>query len=291
MKNEKRQNIKLIVHGVIGLFLLITAFFTVYTIPAGYKGVVLTFGKPSEIATSEGLNFKIPFVQTVIKMDTRTQKYEAELTAASKDLQDVMTKIAINYHLSPDSVPELYRTIGVNYADKVIYPLEQESNKAATAQFNAVELITKRELVRESMKNTLREKLVARGIIVEDISIVDFAFSASFSQAIENKVTQEQNALAAKNKLEQIKYEAEQTVAKATAEAEALRLKKQSITPELVQLSQIEVQSKALDVQKEAIAKWDGHLPQVTGSATPFVSIGTLGTSNPTVDTTKENGK
>jgi len=275
-KDEKKEVIKLIVYGILLLFFGALLYSTVYTIPAGYRGVVLTFGKPSVVATGEGLNFKIPFVQSVVKMDTRTQKYEASLTAASADLQDVNTKIAINYHLSPESVPELYRTIGVNYADKIIYPLEQESNKAATAQFNAVELITKREAVRENMKTTLRDKLASRGIIIEDISIVDFAFSASFSQAIENKVTQEQNALAAKNKLEQIKYEAQQTVTKATAEAEALRLKKQSITPELVQLSQIEVQSKALDVQKEAIAKWNGVMPQVTGGATPFISLGTL---------------
>jgi len=275
-KDEKKKVIKLIVYGILLLFFGALLYSTVYTIPAGYRGVVLTFGKPSVVATGEGLNFKIPFVQSVVKMDTRTQKYEASLTAASADLQDVNTKIAINYHLSPESVPELYRTIGVNYADKIIYPLEQESNKAATAQFNAVELITKREAVRENMKTTLRDKLASRGIIIEDISIVDFAFSASFSQAIENKVTQEQNALAAKNKLEQIKYEAQQTVTKATAEAEALRLKKQSITPELVQLSQIEVQSKALDVQKEAIAKWNGVMPQVTGGATPFISLGTL---------------
>jgi regulator of protease activity HflC (stomatin/prohibitin superfamily) len=203
-------------------------------------------------------------------MDTRTQKYEASLTAASQDLQDVNTKIAINYHLSPDSVPDIYRTIGVNYADKVIYPLEQESNKAATAQFTAEQLVTKREQVKEMMKTTLQEKLAPRGIIVEEISIVDFAFSPSFSQAIEAKVTAEQNALGAKNKLEQIKYEAEQRVTQAKGEADAIAIQAQAIT----------AQGGKDYVSLQAIQKWNGVLPIYTGGGVvPFIDI-----------TSKQNG-
>lgn len=267
--NKKAQEVRWIVMGVLAFIFLITLVFTVYTIPAGYRGVVLTFGKPSVVATGEGLNFKVPFIQSVVKMDTRTQKYEAALTAASSDLQDVNTKIAINYHLSPESVPEIYRTIGVNFADKVIYPLEQESNKAATAQFTAVELITKREQVRESMKNTLREKLAPRGIIIEDISIVDFKFSPSFTQAIEAKVTAEQNALQAKNKLEQIKYEAEQRVTQAKGEADAIA----------IQANAINSQGGKDYVQLQAIGRWDGKLPTFMmgdNGATPFIDISTV---------------
>jgi len=244
--------------------IIISLFLTIYTIPAGYKGVVLTFGKPSTIATSEGLNFKIPFVQSVVKMDTRTQKYEADLTASSKDLQDVNTKIAINYHLNSESVPEIYRTIGIDYATKIIVPLEQESNKATTAQFTAVELITKREEVRNSMETILKEKLAPRGIIVESISIIDFKFSPSFSQAIELKVTAEQNALASKNKLEQVKYEAEQRVTQAKGEADAIAIQAQAINS----------QGGRDYVQLQAIGKWDGKLPQyMLGGTNPFIDI------------------
>lgn len=255
---EDKDIIRISVWSVIALLVIITLFLTVYTIPAGYRGVILTFGKPSQVAAGEGINVKIPFAQSVVKMDTRTQKYESSLTAASSDLQDVNTKIAINYHLSPESVPEIYRTIGTNYADKVIYPLEQEANKAATAQFSAVELITKRDQVRESMKNTLRDKLASRGIIIEDISIVDFAFSASFSQAIEAKVTAEQNALAAKNKLAQVDYEAQQRVTQAKGEAEAIAIQAQAI----------QSQGGSAYVELQRIQKWNGQYPLVVGSGT-----------------------
>lgn len=265
MKKQTVLFIKIFVWMFIGIVVLIIIFGAVYTISAGYRGVILTFGKASNVAVGEGLNFKIPLVQKVIKMDTRTQKYEADLTAASADLQDVKTKIAINYHLNPESVPEIYRTIGIDYAVKVIFPLEQESNKAATAQFTAVELITKREQVRTQMESILREKLAPKGIVVESISIVDFAFSPSFSQAIEAKVTAEQNALAAKNKLEQVKYEAEQRITQAKGEADAIAIQAQAINS----------QGGKDYVQLQAISKWDGKLPQYMfgGQTTPFIDI------------------
>ena len=285
MSKEKTNLGFLIVLGVL-LIIGILLFSCFYIISAGERGVLLTFGKVDLEAKGEGLHFKLPLVQEIIKMDVKTLKYEADLTAASRDLQDVNTKIAINYHIVPESVPEIYRNIGINYADKVIYPYEQETNKAITSQFTAEELITKRDSVRERMKAELKEKLQGRGIIIEEISIVNFAFSPSFSQAIEMKVTAEQNALAAKNKLEQVRYEAEQITVKAGAEAEALRLKKQSITAELVQLSQIEVQSKALDVQLKAIEKWDGKLSLVSSSSSgglnTFIDISKLTESTQT---------
>lgn len=257
---EKNDNIEIngfrIAKWVFLIGLVLVIFFmslsSIYQINAGERGIILSWGNPNSIPVSEGLHFKVPIRDDIVKMDVKTQKYEADLTAASRDLQDVKTKIAINYHLSPETTPELYKTLGLDYAVKLIYPLEQESNKAITAQFTAEELITKRENVRTQMEGMLREKLAPRGIIVESISIVDFAFSPSFSQAIENKVTQEQNALAAKNKLAQIEYEAQQRVAQAEGEAKAIE----------AQARAIKEQGGSEYVQLQAIQKWDGKMPQ-----------------------------
>jgi len=268
--NEKEKNvIKGIAWAVAGVFLAIVLLDSLYVVNAGERGVLLTFGSVNMEPSSEGLHLKIPFVQAVKLMDVKTQKYEADLSAASKDLQIVNTKIAINYHLVPENVPNLYKTVGIGYRENVIYPLEQEANKAATAQFTAEELITKREQVREMMKINLQEKLVQRGIIIEEVSIVNFDFSVSFNEAIEKKVTAEQNALAAKNKLEQIKYEAEQKVVTATAEAEALRLQKEQVSSQLIQLRQLEVQKLAID-------KWNGVMPQITGGVMPFIDVASV---------------
>jgi regulator of protease activity HflC (stomatin/prohibitin superfamily) len=245
--------------------ILMIIFSSIYVIGVGQRGVLLTFGKPSMDAKGEGIHIKFPFpIQTIVKLDVKTLKYEADLTAASKDLQDVSTKIAINYRLSPDRVPNIVQTIGTNYAEVVIYPLEQETNKGITAQYTAEELITKRDEVREKMRTNLLEKLQSRGIIVEEVSIVNFAFSPSFTQAIEAKVTAEQNALAAKNKLEQVKYEAEQRLTQANAEATAIKIQAEAITQ----------QGGKEYVQLQAINKWDGKMPQMTGvGGIPFINV------------------
>ena len=268
MKEELDMNkiVKRTISYVVLVIILLTIVFgTFYTIPAGHRGVLLTFAKPSMEAKGEGLHVKVPLIQAVKKMDGRTQKYEADLTAASKDLQDVNTKIAINYRASPERIPEIYREIGIDYAEKVIYPLEQETNKAITSQYTAEELITKREIVRERMKTTLAEKLLPRGIIVEEISIINFAFGSAFTQAIEAKVTAEQFKLKAEIDLRRIEIEKQQKITQAQAEAESLRLQRQEITGELVKLRQIEMMSKAID-------KWDGKMPQVT-SGIPFIDV------------------
>jgi regulator of protease activity HflC (stomatin/prohibitin superfamily) len=133
--------------------------------------------------------------------------------------------------------------------------------KATTAKFTAEELITKREEVRDAIKGLLTEKLAGTGLKVEQLSIINFDFSTSFNNAIEAKVTAEQNALAAKNKLDQVKYEAQQAIEEARGKASALQIEAQAINtnPQIIQL--------------RAIEKWDGKLPQVTSGATPFINI------------------
>lgn len=249
---------------IIGIILLVIIFGSWYIVGAGQRAVIITLGKASDISQSPGLHFKLPIIQKVVKFDVKTQKYEADATAASSDLQTVNAKLAINYHVSPDSVPRIYKEIGMDYSNIVIQPLEQEIVKATTARFTAEELITKREEVRDEMKTSLTDRLRPLGLVVEEVSIVNFAFSQSFDAAIEAKVTAEQNALAAKNKLSQIEYEAQQRVAQAQGEAEAIKIQAQAIN----------AQGGKDYVQLRAIERWNGVLPSVTGGgAIPFINI------------------
>jgi len=263
IKDEEFNIGKAMSAGIIGLVIISVLFSTFYTVPAGSRGVITTFGSVDMIPKGEGLGIKIPFVQNIEIMSVQTQKYQADLTAASQDLQDVQTTIAINYRIVPEQASEIYRNIGISYPDKIIYPLEQEINKATTAQYTAEQLITKRDDVRNTMKSLLGDKLKGRGIIVEEISIINFKFSESFTQAIELKVTAEQNALAAKNKLAQIEYEAKQRVTQATGEAEAIKIQAEAINK----------QGGKEYVQLQAISKWTGVLPTVTGGVVPFIDV------------------
>jgi regulator of protease activity HflC (stomatin/prohibitin superfamily) len=113
---------------------------------------------------------------------------------------------------------------------RLISPAIQEAVKAATAKYVASQLITERVKVKSDILAPLKDKLEPRGIKIIDLNIVNFQFSAAFNQAIESKVRAEQDALAEKNKLEQIKFQAQQQIESAKAEAEKIKIQAEAIT-------------------------------------------------------------
>jgi len=252
-----------IVIAAIVIFFLIIA--TYFGVDAGERGVVLRFGEVNRVV-EPGPHFKIPLAEEVVFMSVRVEKTTTKTEAASRDLQTVQTTMVLNYNLDPAKAGSMYANIGLNYNERVIDPGLKESFGAAAARYTAEELISKRETLKTEVRNYLRDRLGVYGIVVVDLSITDFEFSAEFNKAIESKQTAEQNALRAKRDLERIKVEAEQKITSAKAEAEALRLQRQVISPELIQLRKIEAQIKAIE-------KWDGKMPNVTGGAVPFIQI------------------
>ena len=259
-----RDTSKLIRYAIIGVAVIVVLLLgnPLGTVGAGERGILLRFNAVTGTIYDEGLYFRWPLIERVIIVDTKIQKEQADATAASKDLQTVHSDVAVNFHVSPDRVANIYQEIGIDYKIRLIDPTLQEAVKAITAKFTAEELITRREAVRDDIKALLKEKLEPRGILVDEFNIVDFGFSPSFNSAIEAKVTAEQQALAAKNKLEQIKFEADQRIAEARGKSEAMRVESEALrtNPQILEL--------------RALEKWDGVLPQVTGSGgVPFINI------------------
>ncbi len=240
-------------------------------VPPGHRGVMVTLGKPSDEVYGEGLHLRWPLLQTLMPMDVRVARSEGEGDAASKDLQAVRVKVILNYHLDPQAAARAFRQIAPSTAEvatRIIDPARPEAFKAVTAQFTAEELVTRRNEVSERISAQLRDKLARHGLVLDEFSIANFAFSPSFSSAIEAKVNAEQKKLEADRDLLRIQVEAEQRVASARAEAEALRLQRQEVTPLLLELRRTEN-------ERLAIAKWNGQLPatSVGGGAIPFLSL------------------
>jgi len=245
-------------------------------IPAGNRGVLLTWGQVSGIM-DEGLHFIMPVMQSAILMDVTIQKAERPEATASEDLQEVTTTLAVNYRLNPGFVDAIYRDLRQDYVTRVIQPNIEETIKATTAQFKAEELITKRAEVKLKFEEILKERMAPYHIDVLSVAVTDFQFSREFTQAIEAKVTAEQRALEAKNKLEQIRYEAQQqvieaeayynaTILKAQADSEALRLRRQQLDPQILQWL--------------ALEKWNGILPYFFGGeVVPFLQLPTNSTA------------
>jgi len=262
-----RKNIKYIIWAVIAVLAIALIASSSKAVPAGFVGVRTQFGAVTGGSLSAGLNFKVPFMQKIELMDTRIQKIEADAFAASKDLQIVTSKIAVNFSINPQQAGDLYKEVGVNFKSVIIEPAVQEVVKMATAQYTAEELIAKRGEVSAKMTQFLSEKISKKGIIINDFNVLNFEFSQDFNKAIEQKQIAQQQALKAGQDLERIRIEAEQKIVQAKAEAESLKLQKQEITSEMLQLRKIEAQLKAIE-------KWDGKLPQYNGSdAVPFIDV------------------
>lgn len=262
---------KIIKQAVLLVVLLVLLFGSFGTVSAGNVGVKTRFDRVLG-TVQPGLYFKFPFIDHVISMDVQTQKDQTDATAASNDLQNVTATVAINYHVERGDAATIYSQLGADYTDRVISPAIQESIKAVTANYTAEQLVTQREEVRDKILTLLTSKLQTYGVQTDSLNIVNFSFSPQFNAAIEAKVTAQQNALAAQNKLQQVQFEAQQTVASAKAQAEAIQIQTQAIQNGGGQ-AYVELQS--VKVQQSAVDKWNGVLPiqMIPGSSVPFLNL------------------
>jgi prohibitin 2 len=287
--------------AVIIIFVILSS--SVKIVDGGFRGVLVKFGAiDTSVSLESGIHFILPFRDQIVQFDVRTQKISEDTNAASKDLQNVATQVALNFHVDPNEVPAVYKQLGFDYSNVIIVPAIQESVKQITAQYNAEELISQREVVKDAILQALKARLAPYHIIVDTISITDFRFSDQFVQAIEQKVVAQQRALQAQNDLQRIQIEAQQAQAKAIGEQKANVAQAQGISQANILKAQGEAQAiSTIDKQLHnstiyldwlKAQKWDGKLPLVTGNsgggsgsgsnnagAVPFINI-PLGQAN-----------
>lgn len=263
-----KDNKKKILIGIIIGAVVIILFSSITTVPTGYVGVKTRFGQVQNTVINEGFNLKMPFIEKIVKIDCRTKKVEVTSSSASKDLQDVNIKIAINYSVNKDSANKLYQEVGIDYEQILVQPSILESIKTVTAQYTAEELITKRQEVSILMQNTLKEKLNLKGFNIVDLSITDLNFSEAYNQAIEDKQVAQQNAQKAEYELEKAKKENEIKIENAKAETEVMKQQNEQITEQTLKLKELENQAKLIE-------KWNGQLPTTAlGDNIPIINIG-----------------
>ena len=260
MENTKPQGktvkkILMFAAVVIVALVVIANCFTV--VQAGHTGVVVTLGKVNEGVLQEGLHAKIPFVQEVVRIDNRITKLEVETEAFSKDLQTVATTLAINYRVDTAKSYSIYKNIGANYEDVLVTPAVNEVLKAITSQYTAEESVTNRALISDGLIQGLNEKLNGIGLYITDVNIINFEFSEAFINAIEEKQVAQQQLLKAET-------EKQTAITKAEAEAAANETIRQSLSDAVIEYNKVE--------------KWNGELPQVTGSTGSFINLNAKGT-------------
>jgi regulator of protease activity HflC (stomatin/prohibitin superfamily) len=276
------NKIKIAAAVITVIIIIIVLAESIVIVEAGHRGVVLYLGAVENRVLGEGVHFITPFAEQVVQMEVRTQKFQAEATAASNDLQEVQTVIALNYRIDPQEANKIYQILGVNYADRVISPTIQESVKASVAKFNAEELITKRETAKSVIADAIRSTLSSNNIQVQNVFITDFKFSDAFATQIEQKVVAFQKFLTEQNNLRAIEVVANQTVAQAEGQARATAAKANGESQAIKIITQ-QLRESPQYLQWQAITKWNGQMPYALGtSGFPFFQLPLPQTQNQT---------
>lgn len=261
MNKQKIKN--LVIIAVVAVFVVILAANCFTVVNAGHTGVVVTLGKVNEGVLQEGLHFKVPFIQQVVKIDNRIIKLEVDTEAFSKDLQTVATTLAINYRVDTSKSYSIYKNIGSDYETVLVAPAVNEVLKAIVAQYTAEESVTNRSLISDGLIKGLNDKLNSIGLYITDVNIINFDFSEAFIAAIEEKQVAQQQLLKAETEkqtaITNAEAEAETTRIKAEAEAEANNKIRASLDDNVI--------------RSKFYEKWNGELPQAMGSESVITSI------------------
>lgn len=242
--------------GLVGL-VLVSSFWVI--VPAGERGVWLRFGQVQEQIFTEGLHFVIPLVDSVEKLSVRVQKQEIATEASSKDLQDVFSDVALNWHILPEKVNVVYRQIGNEQAlvNAILNPAIEEVIKAVVAHYTAEEVITQRDQVKAEVDAGLRSRLSPYYLAVDDVSLTSIHFSQQFRDAVEAKQIAVQEAKQAEFVAKKALQQAEIEINLARGTAEAHQILQPTLTPSILKY--------------EALKKWDGRLPMISGEGTNTV--------------------
>jgi len=275
MRNEDEFRLPITGRGIriaaLLLVILCVVWGTFVIVPAGHRGVVLWWGSVENRVMGEGMNFKVPIAESVIKMDVRVLPHPfKEIEAVSKEYQMVKMTGMMNLHLDPAHVNDIYQKVGLDFAAKVVDPAFNDFVKEVTPNYPIGEILPKREEIRRIAQKKLGENLARYHVIVDDIYFSNIRFTPQYESAIEAKQVAQQQVETQRQVLAQREIEAQQKVATAKGEAESILVVAtgqakandaiaRSITPILVQYKSIE--------------KWNGILPQVSGGAVPFIDL------------------
>lgn len=248
--------------ALLALLALITVFSSFYTIKSTERGVLSTFGKISSGVIEDGLHVKIPFIQTVKKVNVQQKKFDGTENSYTRDVQTSEVQYTINYDLVRENVNNLIRNVGDDYHNRIVVPFIRSAMKQAFGNFAATEIVENRDAVRREIESMLRRTLDSNYFVNIQFQLVNIDFDDDFENAIKEKQVAEQQALKAKNVTIQIEEQAKQTKIRAEADAEAIRIKAKAL------------ESNPKLVEYEAVQKWDGKMPQyMMGNSLPLINL------------------
>ena len=258
-RKKQKGFVRILVLCIILALAAVVSLTSFVTISEGYIGVKYRFGKIVADNLQPGLNFKIPVIENVVRVDVREQIYEADTNAYTKDTQTVENlRFKLNYYYDQSKLSDLIRNVGINNVEsKLVIPQVLSITKNEIGQFKAEELIQNRTVVQENIEQKVSDSLGLNGIVVASFALEDVDFEDGFEEAVRAKVVAEQDALKMQNKTKEAEEKARQTVISAQAQADSQRIEAEAQAYS-IQVVQEQLVNSPQYIEYEKIQKWNG---------------------------------
>ena len=262
------------IYGIILAVLVgfVLTLMSLYNVDTGQVAIVKRFGKVIAIK-EEGLNFKVPLIDSVYKMNTREQtlrfSYEGDsndspaISASTRDMQTVLVSITVSDVVTDPM--KLYRAFTGNHVRSMMVPRVKDAVQSQVSKYTIEEFIAKRDQLSKDIYDDLEETFANYGVTLTNVSIIDHDFSDAYEQAVEAKKIAEQQVEEERQKQQKLIVEQENKVKLAELEVEKKKLEAEA--------NKIVTDSLSKEIlQKQMIEKWDGKLPYVTGGSDTILS-------------------
>ena len=257
------------VGALIGLVvIIILVWMSVAYVPAGHVGVLTIFGRVTGEVLPEGTHLVNPF-KVNNTMTARTQELKESASVPSNEGLIISMDTSLLFRIDPAKAPDVYRSVGPNYVDVVVEPNLRSAIRESTASHSANTLYSgEREAVAKQIVQTLNEKLVGRGIIIESILLRDIQLPQALKTSIEAKQQAEQESLAMSFRLQKEKQEADRKRIEAQGIRDFQTTVAQGISPQLLEWKGIEATetlAKSPNAKVVVIGGQKSGLPLILG--------------------------
>jgi prohibitin 2 len=218
-------------------------FNSIYSVKPGERAIIFNrLSGVKQMTTGEGTHVVIPWFEWPIIVDVRTRPTSIKSVTGTRDLQMVDVGLRVLTRPDQNQLPRIYRRLGINFDEKVLPSIVNETVKQVIAQFNATEMLTQREAVSRLIKEELSRRANEFDLVLEDVSITDLKFGKEFEKAVESKQVAQQDAERARFIVEKAMQDKKSIVIKAEGEAQSAAMIGKAIAnnPGFVQLRRID---------------------------------------------------
>jgi prohibitin 1 len=226
------------------LFVVLVVGAPITVVPAGHVGVKDFFGSVSSSALPPGVHLIMPFTR-VHKMSIQTMELKETAEVPSKEGLMMDLEGSVLYRLDPLKAADVYKTVGINYAEVILVPQVRSAIREITASYDAKALYSsEREQIARETFDLTQKMMGGRGVVVESVLLRKIGLPAIVANAIQEKLKREQESEQMKFVLAKEQQEAERKRIEAQGIADFQKIVAQGISAQLLEWKGIEATEK-----------------------------------------------